>query len=411
MKLLVIGINYKPELTGMAVYNTEMCEYLVEKGHEVSILTGFPYYPFGSKFPEWHKNHNVFRLFLNEKAAGVNLMRVNMYSPKKVSTVKRIFHEGSFIVLSFIRLLFSTKKYTIILCISPPLLSGIVAYIISKMRGIPFVFHIQDLQPDAAAELGMLNNKVILKFLYCVEKYIYKSAAKITVISSEMREKILKKGISSEKVIVFPNWADVNQMKRGDGSTFRKKYKLENKFIVLYSGNIGAKQGLDIILDAAEKSVNKDIIYLIVGDGACKAELIMKCSSKKLSNVMFLPLQPKCIFPDMLAAADVCLVPQKKNVSDIFFPSKLVGIMAAGRPVIAGLKEGSGLHRVMSESECGLIVEPENPDSLNRAINQMRLEPSQAAKYALNGSKYAQGNFEKKKILDLFNILLSDLIC
>ena len=142
MKLLVLGINYYPELTGIGVYNTEMCEYLAKKGYIIQMLTGFPYYPFGANFSSWCKEKKSrFKIFLNEYIDGVNIERVNLYKPRKTSTTKRIIHESSFLFLAIIRLIFSFEKYTLIICVAPPLLLGLVAYIVSRFKGVPFVFH------------------------------------------------------------------------------------------------------------------------------------------------------------------------------------------------------------------------------------------------------------------------------
>jgi len=398
MKITVLGINFYPELIGIGVYNTELCEYLRNVGHEVTIFTALPYYPHW-EIPEHYKR----KLFLTENYKGVVIRRSYLYVPKKIITISRIFHEFSFMISSFFNLLFSGRP-DIIFVVSPPLGLGLVAYVIGKIKSVPFVFHIQDLQPDAAVELGMLTNRKLLNLLYKIEKFIYQKAKRIGVISKKMGEKIISKEINRKKILYFPNWVDTQYIKPlPRNNKFRQENGLGNRFVVLYSGNIGMKQGLDIILDVADETKdNKNIIYIIAGDGAYKKELIRKYKIQKLENVFFLPIQSKEMLPYMLSAADVCLVPQQKAVTDVVMPSKLLGIMACGKPVIAGANPGSELYNVIKDSGCGIAVEPENPKQLLEAIMKLYDDPKKGEEYSKKAREYVINDFSKINILKSF---------
>ena len=395
MKITVLGINYYPELIGIAVYNTEMCEYLAEAGHKVTVFTGFPYYP------EWKIKEDYSRKFFKtEIIQNVQVKRSYVYVPRKISAKTRILHEASFIASSFLKMLFSPRG-DLLFVVSPPLGLGIAAWVISKLKNMPFVFHIQDLQPDAAAELGMIKNKLILRVLYGVEKFIYNSATAVSVISGKMREKIISKDVGAKKVLLFPNWADTERIKPLDrNNKFRENNKLGDKFVVLYSGNLGMKQGLNIVPETALKTAeNKNIVYVLAGDGAYKKDLMNQCEELKLANILFLPVQSKEMLPYMLAASDVCLIPQKKNITDIVMPSKLLGILASGRPVIAGASQGSELDKVMETSGCGITVAPEDSDSMREAILEIYHNPLRKGEYGKKARKYATDYLDSKTLL------------
>lgn len=403
MKISILGINFYPELTGIGPYTTELCEFLISCGHNVSVFTAFPYYPQWKK-PEQYKK----KIFHTEDYKGAKLYRSYVFVPKIVTSRTRILHEISFIISSFFNLLFSPAT-DLIITISPPLGLGLVAYLICKIKRIPFIFHIQDLQPDAAAELGMLNNKILLKMLYKIEKFIYNKAGRVSVITSKMAEKIFSKGIKKEKVLLFPNWIDLDYIKPLERENkFRANYNLQNKFVVLYSGNIGYKQGLDIILDVALKTSDfKDIIYVIAGDGNYKNKLINKL---KLNNVIFLPVQPRNILPHMLAASNVCLIPQRKKIKDLVMPSKLLGIMASGRPVIAGAKSDSNLYKVVHESGSGFTTEPENVEQTKEAIMKLYNDNELIKEFGKNGREYCIKNFSSNNTLSKFNKNITEII-
>jgi len=398
MKIAVLGINFHPELIGIGVYNTEMCEYLRDAGHKVTVFTGFPYYP------QWRiekKYRNKF--FLTENYQGIKVHRSYLYVPHRISSKSRVLHEFSFIISSFFNLLFS-KKPEVMIVISPPLGLGLVAYIISQIRKIPFIFHIQDLQPDAAVKLGMIKKKKLIRLLYRIEKFIYKRAYLVSVIGSGMQERVISKGIEKEKVILFPNWVDTDFIKPlPRQNKFKERFKLDDKFIVLYAGNIGVKQGLETILSTASLiSDIKGILFLIVGDGARKEFLVKEARRLNLINVRFLPPQPKESLPEMLSAADISLVIQRVRVTDFALPSKTLGILASGRAMVASASCESELSEVAKEANCAIVVESENPDQLKDTILELYNSKERRESLGRNGRKYACMHLSKDKILSGF---------
>ncbi|UTF49419.1 WcaI family glycosyltransferase [Desulfomicrobium sp. ZS1] len=400
MRISVLGINYAPELTGIAVYTTDLCEFLAEKGHDVEVTTGFPYYP------EWEipKKYSA-RLYARERLAGVTVKRCYLYVAKNITPIKRIIHESSFLISSLFSLCFS-RRSDVMLVISPPLGLGIIAYIISKIKRMPFIFHIQDMQPDAAIDLGMLKNSNAILFLRYIEKIIYKNADYVSTISYSMMQKLIDKSLSKKKLFLLRNWITIDCISDSITSyMFREKYGLIDKFVFLYSGNIGEKQGLEHVIHAAAQISDPNIQFVISGNGANIAKLKRLAGNMDVSNVLFIDLQPKECLAAMLRAADVCLIIQKEVMSTLVFPSKLMNIMMAGRPSVVTTTEDTELGRVIVDSGSGYLCEPENSDRLREALlaaygdERLREKGDNAFQYALQ-------HFSKKAILNEFNEFL-----
>ncbi len=405
MKLLILGINYYPELTGIAVYNTEMCEYLAKKGYDVHTLTGFPYYPFGRDFSFWYKEKkSQFSLFLTETINNAKVMRVNLYKPKKANTIKRIIHESSFIFLAMLKLMFSFEKYDLIICISPPLLLGLVAYVVSKVKQVPFIFHIQDLQPDAAVELGMLKKGLFASFLYGIERFIYNKAQYVFTISEGMREKIIKKGFIKDKVRLFYNWVDTDTLKpMSKNNIFAKKYNLENKFVVLHAGNMGKKQDMQVILESAERlKGEKLILFLLVGGGVKREFVEQYVNEHNLTNVLLLNVQPKSILNEMFASADVSLITQSKKVKNIVMPSKVFGPASVERPLIIAATDECEISKLARRYNFGLVIEPEDADSLVCAVIKLKEDKRLAKLMGKNGRLFMVKERKMENVIDKF---------
>ena len=405
MKIFVLGINYYPELTGIAVYNTEMCEYLVKKGYDMQMLTSFPYYPFGTDFSSWYKEKRArFCLFFTENMNGVDIKRVNLYKPKKTSTIKRIIHESSFLFLAMIRLSFSFEKHDLIICVAPPLLLGLVAYIVSKFKGVPFVFHVQDLQPDAALELGMLKKGVFTYFLYSIERFIYNKADYVFTISEGMQNKIINKGFAKDKVKLFYDWANIETLKpMANNNPFAQKHSLDKKFVVLHAGNMGEKQDMLIILEAARKmKLDNSICFLLVGGGTKRSLVEDYIKENALSNVLLLKIQPKSAVNEMFSSADVALITQTKEVKNIVMPSKVFGPASVEKPLIVAAADDCEISKVVKKHNFGIVITPEEPNGLVAAINRLKKDRKSAELMGENGRLFMIKERNMEKIIDQF---------
>jgi len=397
MRILIFGINYSPELTGIGKYTGEMGSWLAQQGHDVHVVTAVPYYP------EWevHEKYKG-KLWHTEDIDGAKVHRIPLYVPKDVTSVKRIIHEFSF-VLGIVPVWFSflfKKKADVVFCIAPPFHLGILPLLYSKLKGVPMITHIQDLQVDAAKELGMIKNKTFLNIMFSMERFILKKSAKVSTISLGMQLKINGKGIPANKQMLFPNWVDENNiMPLPKEKSLRQEFGLSNSDkVVLYSGNLGEKQGLETIIDVAKKYKNRtDVYFLIIGSGGGKEKLEQLAKDAGLTQVRFYPLQPYNKLSALLATADVHLVLQKKSAADLVMPSKLTGILAAGGCAIVTADPGTSLHVVVSQHNMGILIEPENIESLSNGIDYAINNDLDI--YKKNARKYAESYLSKENIL------------
>jgi colanic acid biosynthesis glycosyl transferase WcaI len=395
MKILVLSVNYWPEETGIGPLTTWRCEYLASRGHDVTVCTTLPYYP------QWRVCEPYKRtLWRRECHNAVNILRSWSWIPKHVTSAKRIVFESTFLVGNLIAAL-STGKPDLLFVESPPLGLALTAGFLKRFWGIPFVYDVMDLQPDAAADLGMLGDGIFMRSLYRLEKFAYNQAALVSTLTEGMRRRILEKSISSDKIALFAARADSGllQLERGSGD-FRQRHGLEGKFVVLYTGNMGVKQGLDVILSAAQVSQHRqEIIYLFAGDGAVRRNVESRTAALGLSNVKFLPVQPREQLFQMLAATDICLITQQRTVADIVFPSRTATFMASGCPVIASVNPGSAVASILEMSGAGLVVPPEEPLPLLNAILGLQNDFRRRSEMGNSGRRFAKEHWDENVIL------------
>lgn len=393
MKILIVSINYWPEQTGIGAFTTYRAEYLAAAGHEVAVCTTFPYYP-EWKVPASYKG----RVASGEQRNGVSVFRSYAYVPNPVTALRRVFHEGSFIVSSLINAFFR-KRPDVLFVVSPPLGLAVPALLLSRIWRVPYIFDVEDLQPDSAADLGMLPEWAI-KVLYGLERSAYRNAALVTTLTPSMRQRIISKGIAKEKVeLVEPRMDEsLADLSPAEGGAFRRRYNLGDEFLVTYSGNMGVKQGLDVVLDAAALNrSDNSTLFLLVGGGADHDRLRCRAAELNLLNVRFLPLLEEEEFRGLIAASGICLVTQQRYVSEVAFPSKVVTYMAAARPIIASVNPDSEVAQVIRESGAGKVVEAENAEALLSAIRDLREDDLQGLGHA--GRDYARRRWDASRVL------------
>jgi colanic acid biosynthesis glycosyl transferase WcaI len=406
LNILTYGINFYPELTGIGKYSGEMC-FELAKNHEVTMVAAPPYYPHW-KVQKGYTN----RWWKRETIKGVKVVRCPFYVPSEVTSKSRILHEFSFLFtssLALIRQLF--KPVDIIVCIVTPFHLGIPARIFSILKGVPMVYHIQDLQVDAARDLGMIKNQRLLSFLEGMEKWILRKTTAVSTISSGMIDKVKNKGVSEDKIIFFPNWVDseiIYPMPKSDSLKQDLGFDEADR-IVLYSGNLGEKQGLDQILDVATELQHVgNLKFAIVGEGGIKDKLVATAKKRQLSNVQFFPLQPYEKLSALLAMADLHLVLQKKSAADLVMPSKLTSILAVGGCAIVTASEGTSLHKVVKGNNLGIVIEPEDISILKATIEHNI--NSNLTEYQQNARAYAEKYLDKTSIIKTFEEDLKHLI-
>ncbi len=397
MKILVWGINYTPEVTGIGPCNTALCEHLRAAGHEVEMVTTFAYYPSWQKRPE-----DRGRLWRTDDVAGVPVHRCWHYVPAKVTWWKRILHEATFVATSLPRVL-TRPAPQVLVAVSPPLLLGLASWLAATLRGARHVFHIQDLQPDAAVGLGMLKPNLFTRLLYAVEAFSYRKAWKVSGISDGMLAAFTAKGVPKEKQLYFPNGIELNSLpERGH---FRARHGFaEDDFLAVYSGNIGVKQGLEILIDAARLVKHPKVRIVICGDGAQRPRL--EALARELPNLRLFPLLPEAEYREMLADAQAALITQVKASGRAFFPSKLLNALAASLPILSVADEESELARAVAESGCGMNILPGEPQALAELLDRLATDRTALEGYGKAGFTWVS-QFERKRVLDEFLAAIS----
>lgn len=405
MKWIVWGINYTPELTGIAPYNKALCDHLRRQGHEVRMLTTFPYYP------EWKKRPgDGWRLYGREEIEGVDVLRCWHYVPGRVTALKRILHELSFVATSALRLLLAMSRADGVVVVSPPLLLGWAAGWVGWLRGIPYCVHVQDLQPDAAVSLRMLKPGLFVRALYWLERVAYRHARFVSGISEVMVGAFRHKGVEEDRAVLFPNGVRLPDLEKlPERGLFRKREGIgEDEFLAVYSGNLGIKQGLEVLLEAAETLSESRVRMVIAGEGAFRKAIEQHVSQHPDSlRVKLLPIQPGAHYEQMLCDADVCLVTQRPGTGAYFMPSKVLPTLAMAKPILASADADSPLSRAIEEADCGAFAPAGNGTALAELLDRYASMSAEAlAEKGANGRRTI-ARFEMEKVLAAFEAELT----
>lgn len=369
------------------------------------MITSFCYYPAWQKLPT--ERHLLSR---TDEMDGVTVHRCWHYVPKRVTTATRVLHELSFVMASFLRQL-ALPRPELLVVVSPPLLLGLAAWVLCAIKQTRFVFHVQDLQPDAAAGLGMVEGGLLLRVLRWLEGLAYRKAALVSGITPGMLASFARKGVPQEKCIYFPNGVELPEFwrlpKRGEWRAahgFR-----ETDFLVVYSGNVGKKQGLETLLRAMRLIRGEGIRLVICGDGADLGNLRRLAAELELQNVAFFPLQAEPRYREMLVDADLCVIPQRSGSGGCFFPSKLLATLAYSSPVLAVTDAESELARACREGGFGVVVAPEPAEGIAREIEKLANERERLREMGRAGFKFVK-RFELGAVLAEYRRRLELLI-
>lgn len=393
--ILVLGINCFPELTGIGKYSGEMIKWFAANGNRTAMITTPPYYP------NWKvQDPYTGNWYLKEQVTdNLVIYRCPLYVPASPSGMKRLIHEFTFFISAFFivfKLLFQ-KKYDVIFAVAPPFHLGFLALFYRFFKGGKIVYHIQDLQIEAAKELKMLK-PWMFGVLFTLERFILKRVNIISTISEGMRKKIYAKIV--RPIAIFPNWVDTDVF-----YPIENRHQLKEKWgfssedrLVLYSGSIGEKQGLDsLIRIAAELQSDKLLKFIICGTGPFKVKLQQMTAQMNLQNVFFLPLQANDVFNEFMNIADLHLVLQKGDASDLVMPSKLTTILSVGGLALVTARQNTTLFDVITDNKMGEVIIPEDDSLLKQAI--IRCSSGDFSRERLNARTYAEKYLNKESTL------------
>ncbi|CAG1065126.1 Putative glycosyltransferase EpsD [uncultured bacterium] len=405
MKVLIYGLNYAPELTGIGKYTGEMSSWLAAQGHEVRVVTAPPYYP------AWKINEGYSgKSYRTERIDGVKVSRCPLWVPSRPSGLKRILHLFSFAVSSLPVVLAKSLFWRpdVVFSVEPAIFAAPGAWAAARVGGAKAWLHVQDFELDAAFDMGIIRGKRIKSLVIGIEKLLMKRFDIVSTISPRMMDKLSEKGIEGRRRFLFPNWVDTDSIfPQPRQNSMRAELGIPPEAaVMLYSGNMGEKQGLDIILEAARLlSERKDLLFVLCGDGAARARLVER--AKGLPHVRFIDLQPMEKLNDLLNMADVHLMPQRADIEDLVMPSKLPGIFASGRPVVATAHEGTQIARAVAGR--GVVVRPGDARAFAEAISALSAAPELRKKLGDGGRDYCLENWGKLRVLALLEEKMKDI--
>ena len=375
MKILLYGINYSPELTGIGKYSGEMAAWLAAQGHEVRVITAPPYYP------DWKVWQGISTWRFNKRQeAGVTVIRCPLYVPAKPTAIKRLLHLASFSLTSALALFAQLRwKPELVILVVPTLFCAPQALAVAKLTGAKSVLHIQDYEVDALFGLSIAKGERLKRWAFAIERAVLRAFDRVSTISSGMLQRAAEKGVAKEQLRFFPNWSETARFHNvpRDPQLLRRLGVDPDKRVLLYSGNIGEKQGLESVIEAAQRLAQRpELVFLVVGEGAGKARLLAMSQQRGLNNVVFAPLQSYEDLPALLASADCHLVIQKRGAADAVLPSKLTNILAVGGNALITAEPETSLGLLCAEYPgIATLIEPESVDALVSGIERVLAMP------------------------------------
>ena len=394
-RLLVVALNYAPELTGIGKYVGEMTEWLAARNVEIRVVTAPPYYPTWSVKPGYSASR-----YSKEQLAGATVYRCPIWVPQQPRGLTRILHLLSFAISSFPVILWQALCWRpdVVFMVEPPIGAAPGAWLAAKLSGARAWLHVQDLEIDAAFELGLLSAGLLSQAVLSAERSLMRRFDHVSNISRGMHARLRAKGVAENRIIFFPNWVDMGLIHPLTGENpLRKELEIDgDTSVVLYSGNMGEKQGLEVIVDVARRfSADRHVLFLLCGDGVARGRVSR--AAAKLDNVRLIPLQPLSRLNELLNLADIHLVPQRAAAEDLALPSKLGAILASGRPVVATARSGSDIARFAGSG--GLVVPPADVVAFESAIRRLLNDAALRRELGAAGRACALANWERESVM------------
>lgn len=387
MKILLLVPHYDPDLGPSAPLFAMLSTELVKRGHRVCVLTTVPHYPSGIVPP-------AFRTKWIQSAVenGVEIYRIRLPSMDRSRLAARMLQFIAFQWGSTFKGLSLT--YDVVFVANPALWVWLPFTCLTVLRRKPAIFSVYDLYPDIGIRLGIFRNRMVIEVVRLLEKFCLQHAASVRIISESFRSGIRQFGIADSKIRLIPDWVDTELIyPLPHENTFSSQYDLNGHFIVQYAGNIGLSQGLDQILDAAQSLMNyPDILFVFVGDGSGREKLQQEAQKRNLTNLRFIPFQPRQRLAEVLAAADVSLVVLKQGVAYTAMPSKILSILASGRPIVACVDQDSETWNFIQRTGAAFCVSPEKTEEFIQAILTLRTNPDLRHQMGESGRRWVLQN-------------------
>jgi len=407
MKLLVLCPHFAPDVAPTGEVMTSIASALAERGHELHIVTALPWYKDHAVEPGWGG-----RPWRTEHTEWGRITRLHPFPTDKRNIPARAVAFAGFTGMSTLAALFSRGRPDAVMVMSPPLPLGVAGWLAAASRRVPFVFNIQDVFPDVAVELGAITDRRVIAIASWLERFLYRRADAVTVLSEELRDNVAAKlrGNRPERVHVIPNFVDTERIQPAVADNgYRAQYDLTGRTVVLYAGNVGMSQSLDLVVDAARRHRDRDDVVFVINGGGSALEGI-RASATDLDNLRFIEMQPRERLAEVLAAGDVHLVPLKRGLARSSVPSKLYSILAAARPVLASVDPGTEVERTIERAGAGVAVAPEDPEAFNRALDELLDDPALRERMGAAGRRFVEGWVSPRAVGGAYEQLFSQVV-
>ena len=393
MRILIYSANFAPEPTGIGKYSGDMAGWLADHGHDVRVVCAPPYYP------AWRLDAKYrWPPYRREQWRGVDVWRTPLWVPKSPNGLTRLLHLFSFAITSFPVMLWQIAwRPDVVLTVAPAFVCAPAGLLTAWLCRARCWLHLQDFEVDVAFRMGLLRGRLLQRVALRMESSLLRRFDTVSTISSRMMATLRAKGVTAGKTRYLPNWVELNQTKPARSGDFRTQLGIaQDAIVVLFSGTLSGKQGLMVIPAAAKRlQSRRDIVFVVCGDGVMKSAI--ESAAAGLQNMRFMPLQAAGRVTDLLAMADIHLLPQSPDAADLVLPSKLSGMLASGKPVIATCRAGTEISEIVSQ--CGLVAAPENSAELAQAITALADDPETRKLLGRQARAFAEKNFERDAVL------------
>jgi colanic acid biosynthesis glycosyl transferase WcaI len=407
----MLSLVFHPDTVSTATTMTELAQGWSEMGHDVTVLTSMPHY---NPSPEVLQNPTYrarwLRFYSDSRENGIRVLRVRM--PRKGQRIwLRALDYLWFQIVTMIVAIAELSRQDVVFVPSPPITLGLNGYLLSRMLRAVLIYDVRELWPDAPVRMGLLRNRFLIWMIYSVEHFVYRKAAAITSIARSFRDNLIRRGVPREKVFVTPLFVDIDWLgPRPKANAFARKHGLEGKFVVLYAGNIGLTQGLEILVDVGRAlQEDRGAVILVVGNGAGRARFEQAVEESGLKNFILLPLQPNQAVPDLYGTADLCVMPMRFGFSYDTVPSKIYTAMATGRAIVCACEPDTESAWLLAESKSGIPVAPESTPELVKAIRKLRDSPELGEEMGRKGREWVVAHCRKEIGIAIYGRVIDEV--
>jgi colanic acid biosynthesis glycosyl transferase WcaI len=407
MNLLVVCPHYAPDVAPTGEVMTSIVTELARRGHQLHVVTALPWYRGHRVEEEW-----TGRWVRTEETDFGWITRLHPFPTDKSNIPARALAFGGFTALALLAGLRPKVRPDAVLVMSPPLILGISGWLLARRWGVPLVFNIQDVFPDVAVEVGAITSPKVIATARWLERFLYRRSDAVTVLSDDLRANLAAKlaGHRPERVEVIPNFVDTDRVRPLPArNAYRDEFGLGDRVVVMYAGNLGFSQSVELVLDAAvDLRSDRDVVFVVNGGGSARAKLIER--AKGLDNVVFVGMQPKERLPEVLAAADIHTVLLKEGLARSSVPSKLYSILASGRPCVASVDMGTEVARTLEAADAGVAVPPEDAEAFTKAIRRLVADGAERDRLGANGRRWVEDWLSAAAVAERYEELFERLV-